>query len=363
MVTMPTAEGVPDARWTRSIRRRLLAWFRRHARDLPWRRTRDPYCVWVSEIMLQQTQVATVIHYYQRFLQGWPTVGDLARADEQQVLRLWEGLGYYSRARQLQQAAQRVMAEHGGVIPRDLASLRALPGIGRYTAGAIASIAWDVRAPILEANSTRVLARWLAYAGDPSRAAGQRRLWSLAEHLLPRHQVGLFNQALMELGSEICTPRTPGCRQCPVSSLCPTQARGWQSRIPRVARRPRYEDVYEMAVVVRRGTQVLLRQCGPEERWAGLWDFIRFPVNRESLSHTDEELASRVQELTGLHVSIGRRLARIKHGVTRFRITLLCHEARVLAGRLRRPGLRWIPASELPDYPLSVTGRKISRLL
>lgn len=353
----------PDPAARQAIRRRLLPWFRRHARDLPWRRTRDPYCVWVSEIMLQQTQVATVIDYYQRFLAAFPTVAALARADEQQVLRLWEGLGYYRRARQLHAAAQQIIAEHGGRFPRDIDAVRRLPGVGRYTAGAIASIAWDARAPILEANSTRVFCRWLAYRGDPASAAGQRLLWSLAEDVLPRKNVGLFNQAVMELGSRVCTPRTPACEDCPVRLLCPTRAHGLQPQIPQPKRPTAYEAVREAAVVIRRGDRVLIRRCAPDERWAGLWDFPRFGVTAADGPALAQELAEHTRRLTGLTVELLGPLATLKHGVTRFRITLECYQARVLAGRLRPSALRWVSPAELTAYPLSVTGRQIARLL
>ncbi len=198
---------LPDAACRRAMWRRLRAWYDAHARDLPWRRTNDPYAVWLSEIMLQQTQVETVKPYFERFMKALPTIKTLARAEEHEVLRLWEGLGYYRRARQLHRAAQLIVAEHGGRFPRDPMVVRRLPGIGRYTAGAILSIAFDAREPILEANTLRLLSRLLAYAGDPRSGEGQRLLWAAAETFLPRRQVGRFNQALMELGSAICTPR------------------------------------------------------------------------------------------------------------------------------------------------------------
>ena len=187
---MPTRRSLPDAAWMAQFRRRILAWFRGNARDLPWRRTRDPYAIWVSEIMLQQTQVVTVIGYFERFLAAFPTIADLAAADEQQVLRLWEGLGYYRRARQLHAAARVIVAEHQGRFPREPQQIRALPGIGRYTAGAIASIGWDAREPILEANTIRVFSRLLAYRGDPQKNAGQQLLWEFAAGCCPRGTPG-----------------------------------------------------------------------------------------------------------------------------------------------------------------------------
>ena len=360
---MPNSLPFPDAAWKRRFRQQLLDWFRQHARDLPWRRTRDPYPIWVSEIMLQQTQVITVIDYYLRFLAAFPTITSLAEADEQRVLRLWEGLGYYRRARQLHQAAQRIVADHDGQLPRDVATLRSLPGVGRYTAGAIASIAWDAREPILEANTIRVFSRLLAYREDPTRSAGQALLWQFSAALLPERHAGIFNQAVMELGSRICAPRAPHCDECPVRRLCPTREAGLQESIPAAKAKTVYEVVHETAVVIRRGPQVLVLQRGADERWPGLWDFPRFPSAERPRVACQPDLQEQVRLLTGLHVELGRPLATIKHGVTRFRITLVCHEARHVAGRLRGKCFRWVRPGELEDYPLSVTGRRISRLI
>lgn len=355
---------LPDAVWRARFRRRLAAWFRRHARDLPWRRTRDPYAVWISEIMLQQTQVVTVVGYFERFLAAFPTLADLAAADERDVLRLWEGLGYYRRARQLHAAAKIIVAEHDGDFPHDPEQIRALPGIGRYTTGAIASIAWDAREPILEANTVRVFSRLLGYRADPTRNRAQQLLWDFSASLLPAKDVGLFNQALMELGSEICSFKSPLCDQCPVASLCPTKQAGLQDVIPLPKRKTNYQDRHEVAVVIRRGGRVVLRRCGPQERWAGLWDFPRFPVTARRGDPMRGQLARAAAELTGLAITSGPRLITIKHGVTRFRITLDCYQAECNGGRLKRGGeVRWVKIGELETYPLSTTGRKISRLL
>src|SRR5262245_2587154 len=237
----------PPTRRTALVKN-LLAWFQRNARDLPWRRTRDLYAIWISEIMLQQTQVATVIPYWQRLLARFPDVASLAAADEHEVLRLWEGLGYYRRARQLHAAAKQIANEHNGRFPQEFAAVRGLPGIGRYTAGAILSIGLDQRLPILEANSIRVLSRVTAYRGEVATTAGQRHLWSVAESILPRQRCGTFNQALMELGSEICAPRAPQCDQCPVVELCGAHAKRLVDRIPTPPRPTKYEDVTEVAV-------------------------------------------------------------------------------------------------------------------
>jgi A/G-specific adenine glycosylase len=355
-----------DARARQSFRRRLLAWYGKHARDLPWRRSRDPYRVWVSEVMLQQTTVAAVKPYFERFLAAFPTVEHLAAADEQQVLRLWEGLGYYRRARGLHAAAKQVVGEHRGTFPRDVPGLMALPGIGRYTAGAIASIAFDVPAPILEANTVRLLSRIVGYHDDPAKSAGQRLLWQTAEDLLPQKDVARFNQALMELGSLVCTPSEPMCEACPIATCCAAYALGLQDEIPAATRKHAFTAVREGAVIVHRNGSVLLRQCPEGERWAGLWDFPRFALEAEGPLFVRDELALKVREQTGVAVDPGGLLQTLKHGVTRFRITLECYEARAIGGRVRstaeRP-VRWLRHGELAELPLSVTGRKLAKLL
>ncbi|HND51459.1 MAG TPA: A/G-specific adenine glycosylase [Pirellulaceae bacterium] len=383
-----------------TARRRLLDWFQRNARDLPWRKSRDPYRVWVSEIMLQQTQVATVIGYFERFMAALPDVRALAAADEQQVLRLWEGLGYYRRARQLHAAAKQIVAEHGGEFPTTYDAVRNLPGIGRYTAGAILSIALDQPQPIVEANTQRLYLRLTADRGSPAEKATQDRLWAFAESILPRRDAGRFNQALMEVGSLVCTPRAPECAECPLADHCKSRAAGMQHEIPTPKRPPKFEDVVEAAVIVRRGDELLVRQCGPGERWAGLWDFPRFPLVAETDAAVREELIAKTAALTGATVEIDEQLAVIKHGVTRFRITLRCFTARLVdaepkattsatsvssatsttsatgsthsfatspprvpAASVAIPNAtsqKWINRAQLVDLPLSATGRKIA---
>jgi A/G-specific adenine glycosylase len=352
-----------ETRWKQTFRRRLLKWYAEHKRDLPWRRSQNPYRVWVSEVMLQQTQVATVQDYFRRFVKQFPNVKKLAAADEQDVLRLWEGLGYYRRARQLHAAAQTIVAEHGGRFPRDVETLRTLPGIGRYTAGAIASIAFDQREPILEANTIRLLSRLIAYPEDPTKSAGQRLLWQTAEEVLPRQDVARFNQGLMELGSLVCTPKGPKCDACPVASLCAAHEAGLVESIPRSGPKTKFTYVTEAAVVVRKNGQILLRQCPEGQRWAGLWDFPRFEIDSEQPPQIQAELVAKTEQQTGIVVEPGPLLRTIKHGVTRYRITLNCYAARYRSGRIARNGggkIRWARPAALDDYPLSTTGRKLA---
>jgi A/G-specific adenine glycosylase len=350
----------------RRIRVRLLGWYAENARDLPWRQSRDPYLVWVSEIMLQQTTVAAVRDYFMRFVAKFPDIASLAAADEEQVLRLWEGLGYYRRARQLHAAAKIVAEEHGGGFPRDLASLRQLPGVGRYTAGAIASIAFGERAPILEANTVRLLSRLIGLRDDPTKAAGQRLLWRTAEELLPRENVAKFNQALMELGALVCTPAEPRCEECPLAALCTAGALGLQHEIPPRKAKQELTELREVAVVVRRGGRILMRRCGESERWAGLWDFPRFAIDAEGPLFAEQEIVAKLRAQTGLTCKLGPLLKRLRHGITRYRITLDCYRAICVASGKRSAcasEYRWIKAAGLRDLPLSTTGRTLALLV
>ncbi|HUG90645.1 MAG TPA: A/G-specific adenine glycosylase [Planctomycetaceae bacterium] len=349
-----------DSQWLRRFRRSLIAWYAKNARDLPWRRSRDPYRVWISEIMLQQTTVAAVVPYFERFLARFPTIQSLAGADEDDVLRLWEGLGYYSRARNIHRTARTVVAEYEGRFPADLATLVKLPGIGRYTAGAIVSFAFNRPAPIVEANTLRLYSRLLGFRGDPRSTAGQRVLWGFAEHVLPRREAGRFNQALMELGSTVCTPVDPRCDACPVRPCCRAAADGAQHEIPRPAARPQVIDVTEACLAIHRRGRYLLRRRGPHERWAGLWDFPRYAAHARSPGR----LAAMARESLGIDVQVVRRLTELRHAVTRFRIRLVCYLAECQSGCVRsRPDVRWVRPGEFDRFALSVSGRKLAASL
>ncbi len=353
-----------DSAWKSRFRGRLNKWFAVNARDLPWRRSRDPYRVWVSEIMLQQTQVATVEGYFNRFVERFPHVHSLAAAEEEDVLRLWEGLGYYSRARQLHKAARVIVARHEGRFPSDLQAVRDLPGIGRYTAGAILSIAFDQRQPILEANTIRIFARLLAFEGDTTSKHGQEVLWGMAETVLPRKNVGLFNQALMELGSEVCRGKMPLCRNCPVEPLCATRQQGKQDSIPRPKARRRIEAKHHAVVLLRhRQTLLMLKNTEPG-RWSGLWDFPRVEIDADHPDNVRRQIIEKVTAKTGLNVELGKKLTTLTHGVTRFRITLDCYEGVPTSDPDDSPksaNAQWVAPEDLGEYPLNVTARKVSR--
>src|SRR5262249_28009150 len=270
-LTRSTAPALAP-RQRRALRAKLLAWYRASRRDLPWRRTRDPYAIWVSESMLQQTRVETVLPYYGRFLTRFPDVASLARADLEQVLQLWTGLGYYSRARNLHRAAREVVARHGGRLPDDPDSLRALPGIGRYTAGAIASIAFDRAEPIVDGNVARVLSRLCGIREEIGTARARRRLWDEAAALADGPEPGALNQAPMELGAPPRTPRAPRCPACPLTRVCDAHRAGDAESLPRKAPRARAREVQAVAgLVLRRGRALAVRR--PERGLlGGLWE-------------------------------------------------------------------------------------------
>jgi A/G-specific adenine glycosylase len=313
--------------------------------------------------MLQQTTVAAVVPYFERFLTRFPSVRDLAASEESDVLRLWEGLGYYSRGRNIHKAARAVVEQFEGIFPADVTALQGLPGIGRYTAGAIASFAYDKRAPIVEANTLRLYSRLLGYDGDPRSTEGQQVLWSFAEAILPKSQPGRFNQALMELGATVCSPKAPECERCPVSGFCRAYRENAQATIPRLAKRAQITEVTEASVAVRRDNTYLLRRRTVGERWAGLWDFVRFELATSPVDDIPEIVAA-VHRHSGLQVELGPQLAELKHGVTRYRITLKCFTAEPVSGTLRPDEeWEWVRAANFGEFPLSVTGRKFAKLL
>jgi A/G-specific adenine glycosylase len=343
---------------------RLLRWFESHQRTLPWRHDRDPYRIWVSEVMLQQTQAAVVVPFFERFLAAFPTLADLANADEADVLRLWEGLGYYRRAHNLHASARLLLAEHGGQVPNEPDVLRRLPGFGRYTCNAVLSQAFDRRLPVLEANSQRVLSRLFGRHQDPRQGPARRWLWLAAAGLLPVHRVGDFNQALMELGALVCTPTAPRCGECPLAARCRARRLGQQECIPPRAVAPTPVLVQEVAVVIRRGPRVLLVHRPAAGRWDGLWEFPHGPLEKQE-SH-DAAVGRLTRELTGLTVRPGPELLTIRHGLTKYQITVVCFEAVHQGGRFRsafyRQG-RWLRPQELAGYPVSTPQRRLAQVL
>jgi A/G-specific adenine glycosylase len=357
-----------DPGWVAQVRERLVAWYEQARRDLPWRTDRDPYRILVSETMLVQTTVAAVVPFFERFVARFPTLEALAEADEAEVLKSWEGLGYYRRARQLHAAARAIVEKHGGVFPDDPEQIRALPGVGRYIAGAVLSIAFDQPSPIVEANTQRVLARWLAWREDLRSAASQARFWQAAERLVPPRGAGLFNQAFMELGALVCTPREPMCLVCPVAALCRARTLGLQDALPISAPNPPPLAVAEACALVERAGRYLIVQRAPGGLWAGFWEFPTIhrsgadPAGRAF--GTTVDLAEGVHRLTGVRVQIGPLAQTVRYSVTRHRVQLDAYRAIGLTEELSPgPGLAqaaWVSAEVLTSYPFGSAGRRLA---
>jgi A/G-specific adenine glycosylase len=346
------------------FRRKLRLWYDRHRRDLPWRtplgsdggHSPDPYHVLLSETMLQQTQVATVVPYFERFLQRFPTLEHLAQAPEQDVLRLWQGLGYYSRARNLQKCARQIVGEHQGQVPNEVATLLRLPGVGRYTAGAIASLAFDVRAPILDGNVTRALCRIDRIESDPRDREIQASLWRRAEEILPDTRVGDFNSALMELGATVCTPRNPQCLLCPVRAHCESMAAGAQERIP-VPKKSAPTPLLERWVFcAEHQGHYLIQQRPPKGRWAGMWQF--------ATVEPGVSVIAAARQVTGGEVSRPVRLGEVRHALTHRRYRFEAFTCRVTgANGCNSTSCRWVTLAELDHYPLPKPHLRIAQWL
>jgi A/G-specific adenine glycosylase len=345
----------------KNFQRHLLAWFRANRRDLPWRASRDPYRIWVAEIMLQQTRIAAVMPYYNRFLDKFPTVESLARAPQDEALKLWSGLGYYSRARNLHRATKEIVVRHNGKFPRALDAALALPGIGRYTAAAVLSIAYDLPLAVLDGNVARVLARLGAIRGDLRAPRLWHRLSEMAQELLARRAPGDWNQALMELGETICTPQNPRCPACPVSRWCRARARGLTREIPAPRKKRAPVRVQIAAAILRdpRGRTLLVRDPGAHDDvlFSRMWQFPAVEVARRAKNELAAHLAQSL-EMDAASLNL-QALPRARHGVTFRNITLLPFLARV-ARLPRRARTRVIPLDRLLDLAVSGATRKIA---
>ncbi len=342
----------------------LLNWYRQSARSLPWRGHVGPYAIWVSEIMLQQTRVETVIPYYIRWMERFPTVQALADAELQEVLKAWEGLGYYSRARSLHQSAKRVVLQYDGQLPAEVSSLRNLPGVGRYTAAAIASIAFGRDEATLDGNIRRVLAR-VFNVSEPARSSqGERILWELADKNLPSGQAGEYNQALMDLGATICTPRAPACTHCPVAEICWARELGLQEQRPVMDARPAIPHYTVTAAVIQKSGAVLLAQRPAKGLLGGLWEF----PGGKTLDGEDLPTCLRreIREELDVDVKVGEPFGIYRHAYTHFRVTLHAFQCVLISGEPRpieAADLRWVAPSELLAFPMGKIDRQIASRL
>ena len=346
-----------------ALRSGLLEWYGIQGRDLPWRRSRDPYAIWVSEIMLQQTQVKTVIPYYDRWLAQFPTLQTLASADQQQVLKLWQGLGYYARARNLHRAAQDIVSQHHGIFPTDLPTAVSLPGIGRTTAGGILSAAFDQPTPILDGNVKRVLARLVALSVPTSKAIAQ--LWQLSIALLDPAHPRDFNQAWMDLGATVCLPRSPLCDRCPWQPHCCAYHQGIQTEIPMTeTRAPIPRKMIGVAVIWNDAGQILIDRRKPNGLLGGLWEF---PGGKVELGETIPACIQReIQEELGIEIEVGDRLIIIDHTYSHFHVTLNVHHCKHLSGEpqaIECDEIRWVELADLDSYPFPKANLQIIEAL
>ncbi len=344
----------------------LLLWFDRNKRDLPWRRNSSPYATWISEIMLQQTRVDTVKPYFERWMKRFPDAGTLAAADEQEVLKLWEGLGYYSRARSLYKAAKIVVSEYGGQLPDDPAALRKLPGIGDYTAGAIASIGYGVPAAALDGNIRRILARYYDIAEPVRTPQTEKHLWKLAEDCLNRERPGDHNEALMDLGASICLPENPKCLLCPIAADCQALRNGTVDQRPvMIKAEPIPHYIVTAAVIPDESRQRYLLTKRPSNGLlGGLWEY---PGGKQEAGESLEDCIRReISEELGVMIKVGDPFGVYKHAYTHFKVTLHAFLCRVTKGDpkpLAASELGWFTEEELKDLPMGKIDRMITNAL
>ncbi|MEL7645329.1 MAG: A/G-specific adenine glycosylase [Anaerolineaceae bacterium] len=342
----------------------LLAWYDQNARQLPWRSDVTPYRTWVSEIMLQQTRVETVIPYFERFMLRFPDIVSLAQASQAEVLQSWEGLGYYSRARNLHKCAQLLCQQYQCQLPANLDALRELPGIGRYTAGAIASIAFGIPAPALDANIRRVLSRLLELREPAGSPAGEKILWEAAGEFLHRERPGDHNQALMELGALVCTPKAPQCPRCPLRGACLAVRHNSQTELPACKLKSAVPHYIVTAAVIQQGAKVLIAQRPQGGLLGGLWEF---PGGKLETSDPDLPACLRreIREELGVEISVGEMMGVFRHAYTHFRITLHAFACALLAGQTvpESETVRWASPEELPGFAMGKVDRLIAKSL
>lgn len=359
----PANLPAPTREWAGTFQERLLHWYGGRRRELPWRENRDPYRIWVSEAMLQQTRVETVVPYFLRFVEQFPTVEALAAAPEEQVLKAWEGLGYYSRARRLQASAREVQARYGGLIPRDPAAFGALPGVGRYTVGAVLSIAYDLPLPAVDGNVVRVLSRLLLMRESPETPAARTAFEATAQDLIPLGQAGDFNQAMMELGALVCLPRAPRCGECPVAGLCRARASGEQEELPLKAPRRAVPTARLAVLVPWRAGSVLVRQRPDTGLLAGLWEF---PNWLAEPGETPQDALRRGLTDMGLseELDMVEPLLRVQHAFSHLRWDLRAYLRRLAPGEEVDPAFgRWVDGEGLAGLPLPVPMGKVRAAL
>ncbi|MEK9628256.1 MAG: A/G-specific adenine glycosylase [Nitrospinota bacterium] len=343
---------------------RLLKWYHRQKREMPWRENRNPYRIFVSEFMLQQTQVKTVIPYFNKWMKSFPTVKKLAAASESKVLKHWEGLGYYSRARNLLKSAKQIQKSFDGKVPNSFDEIMELPGVGRYTAGAVLSIAFDKKVPVLDGNVKRVLSRLMLLKENGSNQKSETRLWMAMENLLPEKNCGDFNQAFMELGATVCLPQNPLCKECPLKQLCEAKKSGKQELFPPPKASTTISKIQLSAAVIFKKDSVYIQKRKAGGLMGGLWEF---PGGKMEKGETEIECLRReIKEELGINIRVGEKLVTHRHSYTRFRVTLNVFNCKIHSGKLdpkQCDDWKWVKPEELDQFPFPAANVKIIKLL
>ncbi|MCC8180454.1 MAG: A/G-specific adenine glycosylase [Planctomycetes bacterium] len=353
--------------------RRLLAWFDHAKRPLPWRNGYEPYHVWISEIMLQQTQMERGVRYFQRWIETFPDIAAVAAAGEDAILAAWEGLGYYSRARNLHRAAKTIMEQHGGVFPGDIHAIRALPGVGEYTAGAIAAIAFNQPEPAIDANAIRIFAR-IGDIDAPVTAALKQRIAEVARRLIPVGQARQFTQAVMEMGALVCN-KSPRCQHCPVAEFCLARQRGTIAERPLAKKKADIFKHCAAAAIIMHGNKVFLRNRPASGLWGGLWEFPNIAIDapvQDGSNHDSARaaLVCAVAEQTGLDIVVEHSIGTVKHGYTTNQVELLGYQCKLLQDLRTQPAYApggenqiWIPPHDAARYAVPAGTRKLMEKL
>ncbi|MDF7799205.1 A/G-specific adenine glycosylase [Pontiellaceae bacterium B1224] len=345
----------------RAVKGRLLPWFSVNKRSMPWRNNRTPYRVWISELMLQQTRVDQATPYFHRFMKRFPSLKSLAEASQEEVLKMWEGLGYYSRARNLHKAARIIRSDHKGRFPSDADEIIKLPGIGSYTAAAIGSLAFNLDMAVLDGNVIRVLSRLFAYDKDTRSTIAKKKLQSLADELLVKGEAGNFNEAMMELGATVCLPQNPDCSGCPLARCCLGKETGTPTDFPKKAPKKKVPHIIVGAAVVTNGKgEVLVAQRRAEDMLGGLWEF---PGGKQEAGETIQEcIARELNEELGIHIKVGEFLVKVKHAYSHFTMDLHTYFATIKSGlpkAVECQNFQWLEISKLRKLPYSKADLKI----
>ncbi len=347
-----------------TLSRLLLKWFNKNKRNLPWRINRDPYAIWISEIMLQQTQVDTVMPFYTHWMKAFPDIKTLAHASPDAVLKHWEGLGYYSRARNLHKAAKIILQNHKGIFPDDFQTVLSLPGIGRYTSGAILSIAFDQKLPVLDGNVIRVFAR-LFLINDPVNSPKiQKLLWKKAEALLPSNRTGDYNQSLMELGALICTPKNPQCPLCPLQKICLAEKENRQSLLPVKTNKPQIEKIRTVIALLWKNKKIFIQKRKAEGFLGGLWEFPGGKIEKQESA--EEALQREIKEELGISIEISHAYPALRHAYTRFQVTLYPFDCKPLSDRITLASAtrhKWVKPGELSSFAFPAANKKLIKML